>query len=202
MSNCGERHSVEFHLLCGFVVAWTGHVGQVGCYGLDLPHELIPNPGIVLQQRHSAVKHCAIDSSRQQCFIFLHILIFSQISFRKWLSPFFRQLQECFSQPNQTAMKPRALFFFNILLLATQLLKTECKWRLLWQLLPATAINDPSGWSLFLCFSIYNISDAAKSIWTFQLKTQLGWIMVINFCKSLLISFSFCPILKNCINNA
>lgn len=39
------------------MVAWTGHVGHVGCNGLDLPHELITNPGIVLEQFHSAVKH-------------------------------------------------------------------------------------------------------------------------------------------------
>lgn len=31
------------------MVAWTGHIGYVGRYGLYLPHELISNPGIVLQ---------------------------------------------------------------------------------------------------------------------------------------------------------
>lgn len=42
--------TTKLHLLRGFVVAWTGHVGYVGRYGLDLPHELISNPGVVLQQ--------------------------------------------------------------------------------------------------------------------------------------------------------
>lgn len=51
-----NKTSTEFHLLRCFVVAWTGHVRHVGCYGLDLPHELIPDPGVVLQQCHSAVK--------------------------------------------------------------------------------------------------------------------------------------------------
>lgn len=40
---------VKFHLLCGFMVAWTGHIGYVGRNGLDLSHELISNPGIVLE---------------------------------------------------------------------------------------------------------------------------------------------------------
>jgi len=43
------------------MVAWTGHVGHVGCYGLDLPHELISNSGIVLQQCHLTVKYDAKD---------------------------------------------------------------------------------------------------------------------------------------------
>lgn len=50
---------IKFHLLCGFMVAWTGHVGHISCYGLDLPHELITNPGIVLEQHHSAITHDA-----------------------------------------------------------------------------------------------------------------------------------------------
>lgn len=41
---------MSFHLLCRLVVAWTGHVGHVGGYGLNLPHELISDPGIVLEQ--------------------------------------------------------------------------------------------------------------------------------------------------------
>lgn len=50
-----QRDSVEFHLLCSFMVAWTGHVGHVGSYGLDLPHELISNPGIILEL-HSVIE--------------------------------------------------------------------------------------------------------------------------------------------------
>lgn len=42
----------RFHLLCGLMVPGTGHVGNVGRYGLDLPHELISNPAVVLQQCH------------------------------------------------------------------------------------------------------------------------------------------------------
>lgn len=34
------------------MVAGTGHVGNIGRYGLDLPHELISNPAVVLQQCH------------------------------------------------------------------------------------------------------------------------------------------------------
>ena len=75
-----ERHSLEFHLLCRFMVAWAGHVGHVGCYGLDLPHKLISDPGVVLEQCHSAVKH---DAKRfpvtQDSFIFLYSSTFSQI---------------------------------------------------------------------------------------------------------------------------
>lgn len=48
--------TITFHLLCGFMVAWTGHIGYVGRYGLDLPHELISNPGIVLEQCHLSIK--------------------------------------------------------------------------------------------------------------------------------------------------
>lgn len=66
-----ELEEINFHLLHGLVVAWTGHVGHVGCYRLDLPHELITNPGIVLKQSHSLVKHDAKDFPvRQQCVFF------------------------------------------------------------------------------------------------------------------------------------
>lgn len=51
-SSVHPKPARKFHLLCGFVVAGTGHVGYVGRYGLDLPHELISNPGVVLQQCH------------------------------------------------------------------------------------------------------------------------------------------------------
>lgn len=51
-----QPKKLKFHLLCGFMVAWTGHIGYVGCYGLDLPHELISNPGIVLEQCHLSFK--------------------------------------------------------------------------------------------------------------------------------------------------
>lgn len=44
-----HKPAIKVHLLCGFVVAWTGHVGNIGRYGLDLPHEFISNPGVVLQ---------------------------------------------------------------------------------------------------------------------------------------------------------
>lgn len=50
------KPTIKFHLLCGFVVARTGHIGYVGSYGLDLPHELISNPGIVLEQCHLRIK--------------------------------------------------------------------------------------------------------------------------------------------------
>lgn len=53
-----------------------------------------------------------------------------------------------------------------------------------------------------LCFSIYNISEAAGGACTFQLRTQLTWIMVINFCSSLMIAFYILSLLKNSINNA
>lgn len=33
------------------MVAWTGHIGYVGRNGLDLSHELISNPGIVLERQ-------------------------------------------------------------------------------------------------------------------------------------------------------
>lgn len=41
---------IEFHLLFGFMVAWAGHVGHIRSYGLDLSHEFITNPGIILEQ--------------------------------------------------------------------------------------------------------------------------------------------------------
>lgn len=50
------KPTTKFHLLCGFMVAWTGHIGYVCRYGLNLPHELIPNPGIVLEQCHLNIK--------------------------------------------------------------------------------------------------------------------------------------------------
>lgn len=50
----------RLHLLCGLVVAGTGHVGNIGRYGLDLPHELISNPAVVLQQCHEALEGCRL----------------------------------------------------------------------------------------------------------------------------------------------
>lgn len=61
---------MKFHLLCGFMIAWTGHVGHVGCYRLDLPHELITNPGIVLEQQHLAITHDAKDFPDRQLLHF------------------------------------------------------------------------------------------------------------------------------------
>lgn len=61
------------------MVAWTGHVGHVGCYGLDLPHELIANPGIVLEQHHSAIKHDAKDFPVRH--FFLNFLPFAWLLF-------------------------------------------------------------------------------------------------------------------------
>lgn len=37
------------------MVAWTGHVGYVGRNGLDLSHELISNPGIVLEHQDLSI---------------------------------------------------------------------------------------------------------------------------------------------------
>lgn len=50
------KQTIKFHLLCGFMVAWTGHIGYVGRYGLNLSHELISNPGIVLEHYHLSIK--------------------------------------------------------------------------------------------------------------------------------------------------
>lgn len=33
------------------MVARAGHVWHVGGYGLDLPHELVSNPGVILERQ-------------------------------------------------------------------------------------------------------------------------------------------------------
>lgn len=43
------------------MVARAGHVGHVGRYGLDLPHELIADPGVILQSTFSPKLHHNIE---------------------------------------------------------------------------------------------------------------------------------------------
>lgn len=141
------------------MVAWTGHVRHVGCYGLDLPHELIPNPGVVLEQCQSGVKHdgTAFPVGQQ---LFLHLLILSEINFNWGDSVHFQEKCRNVSSVYQT-----------------NLIKTRSScgsWLIGW-LLPATAIYDLSDKIPFLCFPIYNISEAAGCTSTFQLKVQLGY---------------------------
>lgn len=134
-----ERQWREFHLLCRFVVAWTGHVGHVGCYGLDLPHELISNPGIVLKRHRSAITHDAEEFPvRHQGFISIHSLIISQISLRTELKTIFQAASGMHHElPNKDFVLSRVL-------------TAHCGSLLFWWLLPATAINSPSSVFLFI----------------------------------------------------
>lgn len=51
--------------------------------------------------------------ARQQCFIFPHLPIFSQISFENYASPFSRRFEECIiSSTKQTSLKPESFFPF------------------------------------------------------------------------------------------
>lgn len=61
------------------MVAGTGHVGHVGSYGLDLPHELVSNPGIILES-HSVIEPLNMMSKNflLRLFIFAHSVQFPE----------------------------------------------------------------------------------------------------------------------------
>lgn len=155
------------------MVAGTGHVGHVGCYGLDLPHELISNSGIVLEQCHLLT--FPFDNNVS----FFSLCWYSAKLVLRAMQVHFPHSFGNVSSAYQTNLtETGGVFLLGILILATQLLKTHCGSWLHWWLLPATAINDLSDKIPFLCFSIYNISKAAGCTCTFRLSLAELWLLI------------------------
>lgn len=48
---------IRSYSLFSLVVPRTGHIGHVDSYGLDLTHELISNPAVVLKQLDLVIYH-------------------------------------------------------------------------------------------------------------------------------------------------